>query len=554
MPEEIPTLGKPFVQSYSGLANTYPVVGIVQDLTVNPTLPAALSAFPDANYAAYSAHVFVGAVPTSVDTRLIWNYELLPGPWLPFTRYDEKLGPIQGRRRAVANTGQVATQSGTATVTYEARDLSSIVSWEMEDRYSDGTGSGGSNPVFPTYTTDEYDPQRGAVQRTQQIVVRTGTEVGTFTNVGGVSTKTDYLPYDGNSAFLIKTIEVWATPGPYLYGTDIDPETNIQVSMTRRLVPNGSTGAVYLPVSTNITAATVATNSVLTVASTNGFFAGMQITVAGNSNTTPSINGTHRIVSVGTGTVTIAFTVTSNASGGTGGTAILSAEVHQEIQPVDSMQSAEITSQVISTSLSAATKTWTTQINHSWPPRVPADGIKLRSETGVSTTTPTGTAEIPTTFTWATSFTYGGDASVQMYTHYGPTIATILREYFVSPPTPTAIDIIKLSTGEIVIQGGAHSESQAISVQTAGTYVVDSESDSNNYRVVSIPPCLIDVSAAIETSFATGQAVFDADIEDSSPTGLTTGASFVLSSTVTEGRLGLFMRETITLTVPSSFT
>lgn len=98
-------------------------------------------------------------------------YETLPGPWLPFMRYDVQLGPIQGRRRAVVNTGQLASLTATTKTTYEARDGSAIVSWEIEEINSNGTGTGG-NPVFPTLLGSERTVQvRGvAVNSTAQVV------------------------------------------------------------------------------------------------------------------------------------------------------------------------------------------------------------------------------------------------------------------------------------------------------------------------------------------------------------------------------------------------
>lgn len=158
--------------------------------------------------------------------RVIRIFEVLPGPWLPFTRYDDDLGPIQGRRRAVLNTGQAASLTGTSKTSYEARDGSSIVSWELQENWSDGTGSEG-NPAYPIASTDFYDNQRGAVEQTSQIVVKTGNEVGSLTLVGGVVTQTRYEPY--NEFLLRKIVETWSVPGPTLRQTTVDDDGNTVV-------------------------------------------------------------------------------------------------------------------------------------------------------------------------------------------------------------------------------------------------------------------------------------------------------------------------------------
>lgn len=114
--------------------------------------------------------------------KLYVRYDTLPGPWIPFTRYDDNLGPIQGRRREVLAAGQAASQTATTTTTYEAMDGSHIVSWEIEETNSDGSGAIGAsaNPAYPFTFADPHEDERGPVQVVSQMVRATGAESGSI--------------------------------------------------------------------------------------------------------------------------------------------------------------------------------------------------------------------------------------------------------------------------------------------------------------------------------------------------------------------------------------
>ena len=158
------------------------------------------------------------------DSLFIWPvrvYETLPGPWIPFTRYDDRLGPIQGRRRAVLNTGQAASQSALTKTTYEGREGSSIVSWQIEETTSGGTGGVGTG-TFPTLTADDHEEARGPVQVVDQAIVRVGNEVGSISESGGVVTKITYTPIDENH--LLKRTETWTIPTPSLVREEINED------------------------------------------------------------------------------------------------------------------------------------------------------------------------------------------------------------------------------------------------------------------------------------------------------------------------------------------
>lgn len=176
-------------------------------------------------------------------------YETLPGPWIPFTRYDQTLGPIQGRRRVVVNTGQSASLTATVKTTYEARGLSDYVSWQIEETNSDGTGTGG-NPAFPILDTDFYDNVKGPVQQRAQAITATGSEAGTFTESGGTVTETRYVPI--NQFLLNKIVETYTVPGPTVTTEHIDSRMKNKITETRTLkVASGITTQAVIS-STNV--------------------------------------------------------------------------------------------------------------------------------------------------------------------------------------------------------------------------------------------------------------------------------------------------------------
>lgn len=162
-------------------------------------------------------------------------FEVLPGPWLPFTRYDENLGPIQGNKRAVISNDQAPSLTGTTKTTYEARDGSDIVSWEITETWSNGTGGAG-NPAYPIGVSNYWDDDRAAaIHSVSQLVVATGTEAGSQTETGGIVTKTKYEPFAENPALLRKTVETWNAAGaPYL--TRQLGQDNLTPEKYRRLV------------------------------------------------------------------------------------------------------------------------------------------------------------------------------------------------------------------------------------------------------------------------------------------------------------------------------
>ena len=105
----------------------------------------------------------------SLYVKVVRLYERLPGPWLPSPRYDPLLGAIAGRRRAVLTAaGQVAALTATTRTSYEPREGSAVVSWQLQETNSDGSGSA-NNPVYPRTVSNAHEAARGDVETTEQV-------------------------------------------------------------------------------------------------------------------------------------------------------------------------------------------------------------------------------------------------------------------------------------------------------------------------------------------------------------------------------------------------
>jgi len=228
---EYPPLGRSYVISYSNGDKDFPIIAIKKDPRVdNYRRPDDLSPHPDSTR--YPNHVFTGTQPTNTDERVIWIYEILPSPWIPFTRYDDDLGPVQGRRRSVANTGQEASLERDKRVAYEAREGSAIVSTELEETWDAGFTDPDEPSPFPIRDRDFYDPSRGAVQERRQLVSATGNEVATLENNNGVITQTSYEAY--NEFLSFKIVQTYRVDGPQLVGNTTNNEGQLVTITTQR--------------------------------------------------------------------------------------------------------------------------------------------------------------------------------------------------------------------------------------------------------------------------------------------------------------------------------
>jgi hypothetical protein len=227
---EQPPLSRFYVIGYSANDRSFPILAQVLDPRVaGYRVPEDLSACPDKRY---PNHVFTGAQPISGDERVRHTWEILPSPYVPFTRYDDDLGPVQGRRRFVVNSGQEASLERDKKVSYEAREGSAIVSSEIEETWDAGSTDPDLDSPFPIKDRDFYDPSRGAVQERRQLVSTTGDEVATLENNNGVITQTSYEAYNEYLSF--KVVQTYSVDGPQLVGFATNNEGQLTTVTTQR--------------------------------------------------------------------------------------------------------------------------------------------------------------------------------------------------------------------------------------------------------------------------------------------------------------------------------
>ena len=231
MATEYPPLGKSYVLSYSNDDKNFPIIAIKKDPRVdNYRRPDDLSPHPEPSR--YPNHRFTSTQPTNTDERVIWIYEILPAPYVPFTRYDDDLGPVQGRRRFVVNSGQEASLERDKKVSYEAREGSAIVSSEIEETWNAGSTDPDLESPFPIKDRDFYDPSRGPVQERRQLVSTTGDEVASLENNNGVITQTSYEAYNEYLSF--KVVQTYSVDGPQLVGFATNNEGQLTTVTTQR--------------------------------------------------------------------------------------------------------------------------------------------------------------------------------------------------------------------------------------------------------------------------------------------------------------------------------
>jgi hypothetical protein len=231
MATEYPPLGKSYVLSYSNDDKNFPIIAIKKDPRVdNYRRPDDLSPHPEPSR--YPNHRFTSTQPTNTDERVIWIYEILPAPYVPFTRYDDDLGPVQGRRRFVVNSGQEASLERDKKVSYEAREGSAIVSSEIEETWDAGSTDPDLESPFPIKDRDFYDPSRGPVQERRQLVSTTGDEVASLENNNGVITQISYEAYNEYLSF--KVVQTYSVNGPQLVGFATNNQGQLTTVTTQR--------------------------------------------------------------------------------------------------------------------------------------------------------------------------------------------------------------------------------------------------------------------------------------------------------------------------------
>jgi hypothetical protein len=242
-----PAFGKPG-KSFPQGSKDHPTIVEEKTIRVNQTLPEFKSVHPDTS-GCYLTIIELSP-PDNTDRVARLIYETLPGPWVPYTRVDNDLGLVQGRSRFVLATTppQAATITATGKTTFQARDNSVVVSIELQEAWSNGTGTpSGDNPntAYPTRRWPDFEDRRGNVVHTTQMVVKTGSEVASEVVVGSTVTKTYYEPIGDNQFLLRKHVEVW-TVQTFVNKSFNESSQGVRVVTTHALPndPIGMSGAM----------------------------------------------------------------------------------------------------------------------------------------------------------------------------------------------------------------------------------------------------------------------------------------------------------------------
>lgn len=223
---------------------------VVEDIPADSQGYAPLPAYTqntDTGVTGLAAAVLTSEQPTKGDgTRKSVRriYETLPGPWLPDVRHDDRLGFVQVRRRAVKTTpASYGTISATGQTVYQSRDGSALVSWEIQERWGNGSGTpdgdGFPNTPFPIRIDDPTkDRERGPIHVTRQVIASTGAEPATLTYNSGTVTEVTYTYV--SPGLRDKVTTTFSLPGPLLTSYVLDELTGLTVPQTTQLVYNGS--------------------------------------------------------------------------------------------------------------------------------------------------------------------------------------------------------------------------------------------------------------------------------------------------------------------------
>jgi len=327
-----------------------------------------------------------------------------------------------------------------------------------------------------------------------------------------------------------------AMPSPWLYSYQVDPETAIGTRIQKRLNVNGAQGGIMTPPTVAITSASVANPTVLTIAGGITIKNGEQITIAGDENATVSIgiggfvglpsgiNGQWPATVIDATHISIPANVTSVFNTNFG-TVRIAALIYVETQELNDRQCIEIWSQVDSSTLPGATKSWAGYLQYPWKDVLV--GIDTFLDFGVSNTSNAGGFSVPTQLTWAYGDNTDVEIAIRTVRYTGKTLASIVRSYYIGSPPVDDVLQIRTSSGEVIMEATSTSTHQAVSYTSNSTGVQTSVSNSVHYKTARIEDVLTG-------TFTSGNlaAFVDLKLDPSSPTTFTPGDTFIASSDI----------------------
>lgn len=478
------------------------------------------------------------------DCNLTQFYETLPGVW-KYTKVISEDGVVVsiGRRKNL-----IANITPTETVTVVGGDtiFTKVTQENANALIADEVSTARvlNEPERDGSRTSQFGPVETAV---------TVVETSAFTADNGTDVvDSSVTPGDGLSGTK-QTSRYASLPGPWLYGYTTDAETNIGVRMRKRIIANGSIeGGISAPPSATISVvATSAGPTDITLASPLVLKTGEIITISGENDCTPHINGNWVVTVIDSTHIQIP-TAVSVVSGSALGSVRLQANWWVDVQDVNDRQSIEINSQVDTSTLTLAIKIYPGSVQYPWKEVLVA--IDLFNDVATATTSASGTFEIPTNITFHYAYEFKGVVAVRTARYTGKTDSSTTRTFSYGPPTVSGVIKVRTSSGEVISTGWSLDTHVAVSVQSAGSNTQTSLSNSLNYSITRIEDILTNgFSSGNLSAGGSGFAKITLKLSPSDPTTFTAGASILVDATVTPGRLGLYSKDELSVVVPTPF-
>lgn len=328
-----------------------------------------------------------------------------------------------------------------------------------------------------------------------------------------VSEDAQQAPAPWDSLYLLVTRVYETLPGPILYSIVPDSELGIPVMTTeqRRAYTDDWTCGEIAPVSFSISSATVATQTVVTLSgypTIPDIFIKEWLVIAGTANTTPTLNGTWKVVAVNGSAITLDKQLTA-VTGAVGGTARRYSYAYVERRKTENANVVNmVTTRAQTNDITQYTQT--TKDSRAYPfPDALIDIIEYKD----TASTTTSSFNINYSYSWS-----GGVGFKILPGFRGACDAQKIRVFSMGPFTVFPDDpstgleykstVVIPAVGNVAVQGGSFSKQ--INFDTFDM----TESSSNTFKGSPIPPVLTSAYSG-PTTVGSGQATFNIALPDS---------------------------------------
>jgi len=288
------------------------------------------------------------------------------------------------------------------------------------------------------------------------------------------------------SLYLVVDRTYETLPGDIEFDIVPDAELGIPVMTTEQRWPSTAYWPCgkFAPVSFNISGATIATQTVVTTSAPHDFYVDEFVVVTGTANTTPSLDGTWRVVSVPSPTTVVLDKTITGVSGAVGGTIRRYSWVYVERRKTDNTNVVlKVTTRAAVSDITAYNYETITPRKYSFPDAL-TGAVGAADNSNSTTTEPTE---------WAIAYSYSGTVALEIQNGYrGNVWSKRIRVFSMGPfqavPTdpdtgqPYQFTVIMPATGMVTIKGGSFSERLTATGMTTST--------SSSAKAQTIPPVL----------------------------------------------------------------